>query len=160
MLELMEVRMLSDNVDSGLDEQQPVALESLLALAASHPGASAEVLALAATSQSAYVRSRVAENENAPVDVLDDLMQDCSDVRVALARNPKAVERVWSLANDENPRVRLTLAKNPNLPDHVYEILAQDEDPQVSRQARRTLYALRKADNPVVSLINKFRKAS
>ncbi|HEY9777780.1 MAG TPA: hypothetical protein V6C81_28730 [Planktothrix sp.] len=141
-------------------EEQPSDLENLLALAASHPNASAEVLALAATSQSAYVRCKVAENERASCDVLDELMHDCTSVRVALARNPKAVERVWSLATDSSPRVRLTLAKNANLPDHVYEALAQDTDPQVARQARRTLYKIRQDNNPVVSLYHLFRRAS
>jgi hypothetical protein len=132
----------------------------VFALAATNPHADAEMLTVLAKSDSAFVRSRVAENERTPSVVLDAFLHDCETVRGALAANPRAIERVWSLANDDSKAVRLKLATNPYLPDHVYQALCKDNDSQVSWQARRTLKEIRQSDNPVVSLFRMFKKVS
>ncbi len=146
--------------ESGLDSQLRLESERLCSLAASNPHAPAEVLELLANSQSGEVRRRVAENASTPAVVLDTLMHDTVNVRAALASNPKAIERVWSLATDKNPTVRLNLAMNPNLPDHVYQFLAKDLDRNVARTARRTMRKLRQEDSPVASIYRFFAKAS
>jgi len=150
----------TSEVDTASDSAQGIDAEDVLALAASNPNATAEVLEALAKSTSSYVRSKVAENEHTPPLVLDALMHDCTAVRAALAHNPKAIERVWSLVQDENPKVRMMLAANPNLPDHVYQVLQNDANKYVARRARRTLGQVRKSDNPVVSLVRIFSKAS
>jgi hypothetical protein len=134
--------------------------DDVLALAATNPHADADMLEVLSKSDSAFVRSRVAQNEKTPSVVLDAFLHDCETVRVALAANPRAIERVWLLANDDSKVVRLSLAVNPFLPDHVYQVLGKDEDSEVSWQARRTLKKVRQSDNPVSSLLGWFKKAS
>jgi hypothetical protein len=134
--------------------------DHVLAMAATNPYADADMLEVLAKSDSAFVRSRVAGNEKTPSVVLDQFLHDCETVRVALASNPRAIERVWLMANDTSKAVRLSLAANLYLPDHVYQVLCKDEDSEVSWQARRTLKKIRQNDNPVTSLFGLFKKAS
>ena len=118
------------------------------------------MLAALANSPFTEVRGKVAENGKTPTNVLDTLMDDAEIVRTGLARNPRAIERGWSLVNDVSVTVRLCLAENPNLPEHVYQVLLNDLDAYVAAQACRTLRKLQRDDNPVVMLFNAFAKAS
>lgn len=139
---------------------QAVDAEHVLALAASNPSASTEMLEALASSESAYVRSKVAENENTSEEILDSLMHDCATVRVALAASPRAIERAWLLATDDDASVRLTLAANRDLPEHVLQVLAKDADRRVARCARRTLTELRNGDSPVANLFKLFTRVA
>lgn len=138
----------------------PLDAMELMISAASNAGASPDVLAALANSPFTEVRCKVAENGRTPPNVLDTLMYDAEIVRAGLARNPRAIERVWSLVNDCSVVVRLSLAENPNLPEHVYQVLLTDQDAYVAAKACRTLRKLQRDHNPVVMLFNAFAKAS
>ena len=140
--------------------REAVDAEHVLALAASNPSASAQMLEALAASESPYVRARVAENENTPEDILDALMHDCTSVKIALAASPRAIERVWLLLKDEDAAVRMTLAANRDLPEHVHQVLSKDLDWRVARCAKRTLTELRDFDNPVVNLFKLLTRAA
>lgn len=150
----------TSDANEASDDSKIVDAECVVGLAASNPDASAEILEALSSSDSPFVRSQVAQNGNTPSLVLDKLMHDCKVVRIALARNPKAIERVWSLVNDESAEVRLALAKNPDLPDHVYQVLQQDANKQVARRASRTFGQLRQDDNLVTNFFRALTKAS
>jgi hypothetical protein len=86
----------------------------------------------------------VAENPNAPIDVLEKLSNDPNhDVRVAVATNasrPKLL--VQNLAADGDIVVRHGLAQDINTPIDVLEQLSHDENAWVSGEARKTLHIL------------------
>ncbi|MDR3615055.1 MAG: hypothetical protein P4L53_15955 [Candidatus Obscuribacterales bacterium] len=139
---------------------EAVDAEHVLALAASNPLASAPMLEALASSESAYVRSKVAENENTPDVILDALMHDCTSVKVALAGSSRAIERVWLLLKDDSSAVRMTLAANRDLPEHVHQVLTKDADRRVARCARRTLNEMRSGDSPVANLFKLFTRVA
>lgn len=151
----MNTQVLNETVD-----HEAVDAEHVLALAASNPSASAQMLEALATSESAYVRSKVAENVNTPDVILDSLMHDCTSVKVALAASPRAIERVWLLLKDESSAVRMTLAANRDLPEHVLQVLVKDADRRVARCARRTLTEICNGDSPVANLFKLFTRVA
>ena len=85
---------------------------------------------------------------------LEEIVNDESPmVRSAAAQHPSAISFVWKLVNDESSLVRYVLAMNRDLPEHVYEILAGDENHRVAKRAKRTLQIIKRDDSVVGQLL-------
>jgi hypothetical protein len=76
------------------------------------------------------LRMKIAENPNAPVEILTRLSGDeDSGVRIAVAENPKTpVETLTRLSGDEDSGVRIAVAENPKTPTETLTRLSGDED--------------------------------
>ncbi len=97
-----------------------------------------------ANDSSTKIRMRVAENEFAPLEVLEYLSADAdADVRSAVATNSAAPARlVEILANDADATVRHAIAENPSTLPSILVALSADGNPYVACRARKTLRAL------------------
>ena len=97
----------------------------------------------------------IVSNPSADLSTLDELAQDCHEaVRACVADHPKAINLMWKLANDQSPLVRYVLAGNTNLPEHIFTVLAKDENHRVARRAKRSLKELRSRDSLVDRLFS------
>lgn len=101
---------------------------------ASHPDASAALLANMVRDEQAKVRSAVACNANAAAESLAALAADNdASVRKGVATNPCAgASLLTALAQDRAAEVRLTVASNPSTPSDALEHLASDRDVEVA----------------------------
>jgi hypothetical protein len=79
------------------------------------------------------VRRKVASHQDAPVELLHELVGDPSpEVRIELIGNPRAPDSIRErLARDPDLNVRIAVAEHKLSSAHVLEILAQDSDTQI-----------------------------
>lgn len=90
------------------------------------------------------VRALVANNPKTPVAILNELFNDEKIVRDGLTGNPNTPEKLLKLFVNENDRMaRLRVADNPGVSKEVLQILAEDEDKDVSTAAKQKLEALK-----------------
>jgi dihydroxyacid dehydratase/phosphogluconate dehydratase len=94
-----------------------------------------------------------AENHSTPNDILSMLAESCNiEVRMAVAGNKNTLlETVVMLSQDESADLRYQLAKNHNIPESVLHLLAEDPNPYVVDQAKRTLIRLGRSASIVIS---------
>ena len=91
-----------------------------------------------------FVLVYVSENSNTPADALEMLSHHpCPEVRIGVADNRAASEEIITrLVFDESVDVRYSVAENHNTPNHLLEILAEDQNPWVAHRAQRTIARL------------------
>jgi hypothetical protein len=119
-----------------------------------------QILALG-QGKNALVREIVAAREDCPLGLMVTLAHDhVTDVRVAIARNPRALQSVMEyLAKDKQPAVILALLTNPSLPEEVVKDLAFNHKRREVREAasglieaRATGYTARASARPEVAV--------
>lgn len=87
------------------------------------------------------VRRRLAENPSTPTEILMLLaLDECTEVRAGLAWNTTAhADILKRLCLDPDVNVRLALTENHRLQKELLQLLANDENPYVQHQAKRSL---------------------
>jgi hypothetical protein len=90
------------------------------------------------------VRRLVAERNNTPAFVLDELSRDTNEeVRLSAAENPHLpYESLTQLVADGSTDVRYALAANARMPLDVLHVLLTDDNPYVACRAQETLREL------------------
>jgi len=101
-----------------LDHLTRNAPSQLLERIGEHPRAHSTTLARLAVHSDCQVRASVAENMNA------------------------SMKTIWNLVRDPSPDVRLRLAESYTVPIAILRVLADDENPYVSARAQTTLLRL------------------
>ena len=138
-------------------EQAEESLEKLLSLVATNPNTPNTVLSAISKKHSPRLLCEVASNLHTDLTTLDELANDPHEsVRACVADNPKAINLMWKLSKDQSPLVRYVLASNLDLPEHVFTVLAKDEDYRVARRAKRSLRQIQSQDSIVGRLFSVF----
>ncbi len=151
----IKIEVVSEKVDERNYAEE--GLEKLLSLVASNPQTPNTVLSAISKKQSPRLLCQVASNPHTDLNTLDELARDDHEsVRACVADHPKAMNFMWKLANDESAIVRYVLASNDNLPEHLFNVLAKDEDVRVARRAKRTLRKLKSQDSIVGHIFSIF----
>lgn len=97
---------------------------------ATHPNLTEHILIELSTYDYDYVRAGVADNNNTPVSLLNQLTYDSSPlVRGRLAGNENSpINILQQLATDNDPYVRYMVAGNKNTPSNILEQLSLDTE--------------------------------
>jgi hypothetical protein len=132
-------------------------LEQLLGLIASNSQTPVPVLRAISHNHSRRLMCQVASNPHTDLSTLQELLQDEHEsVRACVADHPKAINFMWKLVHDASPLVRYVLASNVNLPEHIFAVLAKDDDYRVARRAKRSLRQINSQDSLVGKLLSVF----
>ena len=149
----MRIKIEVNSDEQSDREHAEEGLEQLLGLLASNPKTPRAVLSALSKKESPRLLCQVASNPQAELATLDDLAQDPHEsVRACVADHPKATCLMWKLVKDPSPLVRYILASNRDLPEHIFSVLAKDENFRVARRAKRTLKEIQSQD----SIVNRF----
>lgn len=132
-------------------------LEQLLGLVASNPETPVAVLRAISHKHSRRLMCQVASNPHTDLSTLQELAEDEHEsVRACVADHPKAINFMWKLVHDRSPLVRYVLASNKNLPEHIFSVLAKDEDYRIARRAQRSLRELDSQESLVGKIFSMF----
>jgi 3-methyladenine DNA glycosylase AlkC len=113
-----------------------------------NPSSSQTILELLALEEDHYVREYVAKNPKLNQSTLEKLSRDSEEgVRISVAGNPSTSQTTLGTLSKDEEEVREAVAKNPNaglatlelLSEDGSDLLAQDEDSDVSQNAKREL---------------------
>ncbi|MDN4478128.1 hypothetical protein QQX10_09595 [Demequina sp. SYSU T00039] len=112
---------------------------------AASPGLAKDRILALADSRNALVRSTIAAREDCPFGLMASMAHDfSSDVRAALARNPRLLHSVMEhLSRDKSVDVLVALTENPSVTSEILDALVGHRKRDVQQAAASAMDALR-----------------